>query len=234
MIINGRQVAEIQGVGADVARPVVEALGRQSPTRRRIGVIHTGAEIVIAKAFVLVVEPPVMTHFLAGNHSPPVVAVVARHVEIGVVELGRGLRDVTAAEPDRGDSEPAALPINVVADQCFASDWAAFLAAGAARCITHAKAQGLALPVVNRGVDQRGPIGRAQRTFHDERSRCPMIPAPAVVGRRRNGADERDACGKRDSSPDFHGIRPCSPLGSSPCAVFRRRGSADLTSVSSG
>ena len=45
------------------------------------------------------------------HHPPPRIRVVGRFIEVRVVLLGSTLRDVAAANPDLGQSEPAVVAI---------------------------------------------------------------------------------------------------------------------------
>ncbi len=84
---------------------------------RRILVVHAARQGIIIEVLVLVAKADVVAQFLAGDTLLPVIGVVVRPREIGVVELGVPGRDVAGRiDRDPGNAEPAVLPIVEVAD----------------------------------------------------------------------------------------------------------------------
>lgn len=57
-----------------------------------------------------------MAHLLAHHEVSPDGIVVLRGIEIGVVHLRGGLRNVRPAGPDRGYSQPAIVPVSSIAN----------------------------------------------------------------------------------------------------------------------
>src|SRR5919112_3960116 len=90
--------------------------GTARTTVRIVGVIHARTQVRVVVALVLVVEAEGVTDLLAHYQVPPRGLVVLRGIEVRVVQLGRGLRDVLAANPDLSDAQPAILAVGTVAD----------------------------------------------------------------------------------------------------------------------
>lgn len=67
-------------------------------------------------------ETECMTDFLTHNVQSFVRIIVCAGVEIGVVHLGRTLRDMRSAQIDRSETEPAVAAVCVIAGMDFAQN----------------------------------------------------------------------------------------------------------------
>lgn len=103
-------------MGVYLLEHVVVVLVRVLVQGRVVRVVHAGAERRVGEVFVLVIEPEEVADFLTHDQVPPGQRVVRRRVEVRVVHLDRALGDVVAGDPDLGHTEPAVVPVPVIAD----------------------------------------------------------------------------------------------------------------------
>lgn len=79
-------------------------------------VIHARSEVWVRVVLVLMIKAENMADLLTHNEPPPGWGIVAPRVEIRIIELHNTLRDVIAADPDLGYSEPAGVAVSLTAD----------------------------------------------------------------------------------------------------------------------
>ena len=121
--INDVQLFEVMRI-----RPGAEGAGGVRARIREI--VH--AAILRAAVGGLMIEPESVRNFLAHHMLSLVGVVVGGRAEVGIVHLGRALRNVGAAgDVDRSQAQPAVIPVTAVADLSGARDHRATLARSA-------------------------------------------------------------------------------------------------------
>src|SRR6266540_6521566 len=102
----------------DAQQLVVVALVGMLVRAWTVRVVHARPEIRVAEVLVLMIEAEVVPDLLTRDELVTCGRVVRPAVEVGVVQLSRRLCDVCRPGhgPDRGDPQPAVVPVRSVAD----------------------------------------------------------------------------------------------------------------------
>src|SRR3990167_4681424 len=80
-----------------------------------IGVIHTCTQVQIVKNFILMIKPKSVPHFLAHDKLFPSRSIIFSCIKICVIKLNGRFGNMTAADPDGSNTQPAIIAIFTVA-----------------------------------------------------------------------------------------------------------------------